>query len=267
MPRIVPYTKNRDAIYDLLSRAKRFHCTSTSIHELDVTALLDALARRRATGRRISFVAALVKATSLTLARHPRLNHHLFHGPLRKYEVDFEQIACNLIMLRRAESGEKILLPVIIDDSDAKSVDDIQDVIDYHQRTPLAELPQIQGIEKMKKLPRIAMRAFSYMCRADHRFYRKFFGTYGLSPLLVETEDGVVEGKLGVPGHSVANTCTAFFPAGVSDEPRVIDGQLATRKVLSMMLAVDHYLVDGHDGLLAVRDLAGLLASPSALGV
>jgi hypothetical protein len=111
------------------------------------------------------------------------------------------------------------------------------------------------------------MRAFSYKCRSDHRFYRKFFGTYGLSPLLAEGERGVVEHSLGVPTHSVANTCTAFFPAAIADQPRVVDGQVVPRKVMSMMVAIDHYLVDGFDGFRAVHYLSHLLQRPDRLGL
>jgi hypothetical protein len=267
MARVVPFSKNRDAIYDLLTRAKTFHATVTSIHEFDVTALLAALDRRRAAGKPISVVAAVVKATALVVAAHPRLNHHLFHGLVRKYEVDFEDIACNLIMLRTADNGERILLPLIVDRADQRPIDDIQEVIDYHLRTPLHELPQIQGIEKMKKLPRVAMRAFSYLCRSNHRFYRKFFGTYAVSPLIAENQHGVIEGRLGIATTAYTNTCAGFFPTAVSSEPRVIDGQVVPRKIMSMMIALDHYLVDGHDAVLATRDLAALLAEPARLGL
>src|SRR5690606_32360844 len=80
----VPYSKNREAIHDLLTRAKRYHCNSHSVHELDAEPLLSALRLRREAGRPVRFHAYLVKATSLLMKRFPRLNHHLFHTPLGK---------------------------------------------------------------------------------------------------------------------------------------------------------------------------------------
>lgn len=266
MARIVPFTKNRDTIYDFLTRAKRFHATATSVNEIDVTALVAALARRREVGPRVSFLCALVKATGLLMQRYPRLNHHLFHGVLRKYEVDFEEIVCTLIVLRKYQR-ELVILPVNIQAPHERALDDIEAEIRHHRTAPLAELPQFRGLQQMKKLPRPAMRAFSYLCRSNHRFYRKFFGTYGISPLLVENDDGVIEDRPGFPTTTWANTCAAFIPAGVADHPRVIDGEIAVRKMLTMMIALDHYLVDGHDGFMALRYLSKLLGDPERLGL
>jgi hypothetical protein len=266
MTRTVPFSRNRDTIYDFLSRAKRFHCTITSLHEIDVTELSVSLARCRAAGRPVSFLAAFVKATGMTIARYPRLNHHLFHGLWRKVVVDFEEIVCTLIVLRK-DAGELSLLPVNIDRPHERSVEDITDLIAHHRRSPLESLPQFQGIQKMKKLPRPAMHVFSFLCRSNPRFYRKFFGTYGVSPLLMEDDDGVIEGRPGAPTGAFANTCTAFIPAAVADHPRVVDGAVVVRKMLTTLMALDHYLVDGHDGFLAVRHLDKLLGEPARLGL
>ena len=264
MAKRVPFSKNRETIYDFLARAKRFHATCTSVHEIDVTDLLERTAARGADGKPPGFLAHLVRATGLVMARYPRLNHHLFHGPLGKYEVDFEEIVCTLIVLRKHER-ELVLLPVNIARPHERSVDDLADEIHQLRKAPLESLPQFQGIQKMKRLPRPAMHLFSYLCRSNHRFYRKFFGTYGISPLLVENDDGVVEGRPGTPTSVYTNTCTAFLPATVGDAVVVVDGQPMTRKMLTMMLAIDHYLADGHDGFMAIRYLDKLLGDPSRL--
>lgn len=267
MSKIIPYTKNREAIYDLLSRAKRFHCTLSTNLDIDVTDLMAALDRARAAGRQVGFIAALVKATSLTLKRQPRLNYHLFHGLFGKYQVDFEEICCQLIMLRDGPDGEKILLPILIDRSHELTIEEIQAIILHNQRAPLAELPQVQAIERMKKLPRLIMKWFSYKCRSDHKFYRKYFGTYGLSPLIIEDEGVVKEHVLGRSGHIVANVCSAFFPFSVGDQPTVFDGQVVSRKIMSLMFAGDHYLIDGHDLFTAAHYLRLLCQHPGRLGL
>lgn len=265
--RVVPFTKNREAIYDLLARAKRFHATLSTNLDFDVTELLEAIARGRAAGRQVGFLAALVKATGLVLRRHPRLNHHLFHGLFRKVEVDFEEIACQIVILRQAPHGEKVLLPVVIPGSDALSVDEIQAILHHHQTAPLETLPQIAAVERYKRLPRALMKVFSYKCRSDPRFYRRYFGTYAISPLLVE-EDGIVkESVLCRSAHSISNVCCAFFPLAVGDQPAVVDGQVTSRKILSIMMACDHYLVDGHDLFFAGHYLRLLLERPGRLGL
>gem|GEM_PF-2218293 len=266
MAKVVPFTNNREVIYGLLKRARRHHCTCSSQHDIDITDLLETLDQYRNRGERVSLNACLIRATSLMLERYPRLNHHLFHGLVRKYEVDFEQICCNVIMLRR-ENREAILLPVLIENSNQLSVRQIDEILDYHQRTPLEQLPQIQGIQKMKRLPKVALKAFSYLARSNHRFYRKFFGTYGYSSMLLEGDDGVRLGDNGAVAQSAANTATGFLPASVVERPVVIDGEIVVRKMLTITVLMDHYVVDGHDIFLATRYLTKLLREPVRLGL
>jgi hypothetical protein len=266
MTRRVPFTKNRETIYEFLSRAKRFHATSTSINEIDVTALCAHLDERRAAGNPATFLAHFVRATGLMMKRYPRLNHHLFHTPLGKREIDFEEIVCTLVLTRKHER-ELILLPVNIEAPHDRSVDDIDRFISHHRKAPLEELPQFRGFQQMKKMPRPALRLFSYLCRSNPTFYRKFFGTYGISPMLSEGDDGVFEGSRGVPTMAYANTCTAFIPATVADHARVVDGKIVARRIFTLMVAVDHYLADGADGYMAMRYLDKLMSDPARLAL
>ena len=266
MARIVPFTKNREVIYDLLKRARRNHCTCSSQHHIDVTRLMNVLDHYRATGNPVTMNACLIRATSLLLRRFPRLNHHLFHGVLRKYEVDFEQICCNVIMLRR-DGDELVLLPLLIERSDQLTVQEIDEVLEFNKRTPLQELPQVQGMQKLKRMPRLAIKAFSFMARSNHRFYRKFFGTYGYSTMLMDGKDGLKLGHHGIASQSAANTCTGFLPCSVSEKPVVVEGEIVVRKILELTMLMDHYLVDGHDVLRATAYLTELLSDPALLGL
>lgn len=260
MTRVLALTKNREAIYDLLTRAKRFHCPISGTFEYDVTDLLAAIESARAAGRRVGLAACLVRATSLVLERHPRLNRHLFHGLFRKYEVEFDEIACNLVVMRENERGERMLFPVVIPESNRRSLEEIEETIRRHKETPLDELPQMAAIRRMERLPRVALKYFSYKVRSDWRFYRRYFGTYGLSSL-------VARGWGGVAGHTVANTASTFFPGTIAERPCARDGQVMVRQVMHLMLVVDHYLVDGHDVLDAAKCLRDLLERPAAIGL
>ena len=266
MPKVTRLSKNRETIYDFLARAKRFHATVTSVHELDVTALLEAIARRRAASEPASFLAAFVKATGMVLARYRRLNRHLFHALGAKYEVEWDEIVCTLVVLRK-EAGELILLPANLEAPHERTVAELETEIRRLRRSPLGELEEFRGMQRLKQLPRAAMRGFSFLCRSHHGFYRRYFGTYGVSPLLQENDGGVIDSGVGVPTSIFANTCVAFLPASVADQPRVVGGEIVPRKVLTMMLGLDHFLVDGHDGFLAVRYLEKLLTEPDRLGL
>jgi hypothetical protein len=58
--RVVPFGPNRELVYGLLTRAKRFHAPITIVVKLDVTELLAALEREPDDARRISLLAYLV---------------------------------------------------------------------------------------------------------------------------------------------------------------------------------------------------------------
>ena len=155
--KVVPFTKNREVIYDLLTRAKRFHCSITTTWEFEVSALEAARREVSVDGRPLGLTACLIKATSLVLARYPRLNHHLFHGLFRKYEVAFDTIRCNLVVVRKGPEGERILLPLIFERSDALSVVEIQEQINHHRFTKLEDLPQFQAFTGSLLIPLTAL--------------------------------------------------------------------------------------------------------------
>ncbi len=258
--RIVPFTNNRQAIYDLLTRAKRFHCPVSGVLELDVTELLAAIERARGAGRSVGLVGCLVRATALLLKRYPRLNHHLFHGLFRKREVAFDSIDCNLVVMREGEGGEQLLFPVVLRGADALTLEEIQATIRHHKTAPLDSLPQMEAIRKIERAPRLALRWFSYKVRSDHRFYLRYFGTYGLSSL-------ITRGWGPVAGHAIANTGSSFFPGTLSDRALVIEGKVVVRKVLHFMIVADHYILDGLDVMAACEHLRELVTEPGRLGL
>jgi len=266
MTKIVPFTKYRNGVYYLLKRAKRFHSTTCSVINFDITELMEARRILKSSGNGVSIHSCLVKATSLVLERYPRLNHHLFHGLFGKYEVDFEEISCNLIMLRR-ESGEQVLIPVVIERSNELSISEIDKIIRYHLTTPLSELPEIAAFLKVRWMPDLAMKWISYKLRSDHRFYRRYFGTYGYSPLIAENDLEVKEDQLGFATSIVANVCTAFHPCAVGDTPIFVEGKVVPRKTLTMTVSGDHYLIDAHEGMMAMRYMRKLIGNPVLLGL
>ena len=260
MTQIVPFTANRHAIYDLLTRAKRFHCSVGATFEFDVTDLLAAIKTTRQQGRPVNLTACLVRATGMVLEKYPRFNHHMFHGLLRKYEAAFDEISCTLVMARRDEQGERILFPVVVRRSNEMTLDEVGAFIKEHRQTPIAELPQMAAFRKLEGYPRLLLRWISYKARSDHRFYLKYFGTYGLSSL-------VKRGWGGVAGHSLANTAAAFLPGTITERPVVRNGEVTVRTIMNMMVIVDHYILDGLDVVEGIGYLNRLLTKPEQLGL
>lgn len=260
MVRIVPISKNRFFVIDLLTRARKFHCPITTAWQFDVTKLDAARRAVIVNGKPLSMTACLIKATGMVLKAHPRFNHHLFTGLFRRYEVEFDTISCTLIVMRKGNLGERILLPLLIEQCDTRSVCDIQDIIDHHRYGRLEDLPQFAMIERLKRLPRFALSWFSYKARSDHNFYRRHFGTYGMSEMAV--------GSFGPRGgHVIANTASAFVIGPLFDLLQPVSGKTETRKMQGVTLIADHYILDGIDILRGMRTLERLLLNPERIGL
>jgi pyruvate/2-oxoglutarate dehydrogenase complex dihydrolipoamide acyltransferase (E2) component len=109
-------------------------------------------------------------------------------------------------------------------------------------------------------MPRLALSWFSYKTRSDHRFYRKYFGTYGISEMAV--------GSFGPRGgHVVANTATAFVIGPLFDAPETENEQIVMREKQGITLISDHFVLDGVDILEGMRTLERLFRDPARLGL
>ena len=61
----------------------------------------------------------------------------------------------------------------------------------------------------------------------------------------------------GVSGSGVSNAASGFVPATIRALPRVVDGEIAIRQVMTLGLVADHYLLDGVDidgGMTTLRE-------------
>jgi pyruvate/2-oxoglutarate dehydrogenase complex dihydrolipoamide acyltransferase (E2) component len=254
--RELPFTKNRQLISDMLTRARRFHAPVTGSLELDVT---DTRARLRAEtreGSRVGLVPYLVCATARVVRAHPVLKRHLFttwYG--RKREIEFDSISCTLIVARKSKDGESILFPLVIRDVDRLSIGEIAAIIADHRDRPIEELPQFQAMERIKRLPGLALTWVSYKARSDPRFYLEHFGTYGLSSLI---DVGGAMNAMAVD----ANTAIAFLPSSLKKRPWVHQGKVVPREILNVSLVVDHNLVDGGESLRISHTVRDLIEKP-----
>jgi pyruvate/2-oxoglutarate dehydrogenase complex dihydrolipoamide acyltransferase (E2) component len=230
----------------------------TGVYDFDVTDTVRRLDEQRAGGRRISLTAVLVKATALLMERHPRMNHHVFRRWFRHVEVEFDHVSCTLAVQRAGPDGEEILFPVLIRDANRLSLEEIFEIIRHHKQEDLAKLPQIAAFERIKRMSWLALKYFSYKARSDPAFYEKYFGSYGLSSL-------VAGGAGGVALTALANTGSAFLPAALRDKPWAADGRVVVRRILTIAIVADHYLLDGMDIVRGMQDLREMLEKPVLL--
>ena len=251
------FSKQRLVVYDLLNRAKRHHCTVTGAFEWDVTDTLDRISALQASGDPISLTSFMVKATATILERHPRLNDRVFYGMRGPRRVRFDEISCNLVLLREGQAGQQLIMPVVLRHVNRRTIHEISQEIHELQTQPLEALAPMKMRSKLKRVPRMALRFFDYKVRTDPGFYEKRFGTYALSALLHHDS--------GAIGGTPVTTQTCFYPTNIQQRPVVRDGEIVIRQMMLFGLAVDHFIVDGLESLTAARELKTLIEDPSEL--
>ncbi len=228
-----------------------------------MTELFAALAAAKVRGEQAGFTAAVAKATALVVARHPNLKQHLFHGVLGKRPAaEYEGVNCAMMVQRTDARGEDVLFAATLRDADRRTIADLHVQIDRYKRAPLDELPEYQALARLQKIPAPLRTLLSYKLRSSADFYEKTIGaTYGVSAYC---------GAARVPittGHALAPMACSFFVGTATDRPWVVGGQIVVRKILSLSMTVDHYLVDGVEAVQVLSELGEKLASPALLGL
>jgi pyruvate/2-oxoglutarate dehydrogenase complex dihydrolipoamide acyltransferase (E2) component len=259
---VVKLTPQRELVYHAMQRGQRFHACISGACDIDVSDLMSLRQEKKKHGEKLNFTAAIVKATGMAMAKHPRFNRQLFHGMFRPYEVCYDRVVCGLIVVRMAEDGEQIVFSAAIHDPDTLSVAEIAAKIRYYQTTPLAELPEYAAFRRALGVPSIVRTWMSYKIRSDHVFNKKILpATY----MVTSFSTGVR--SPGYATQAITPYCASFIPGTLADKPWVVDGSIQIRKVLSLCLVGDHHLVDGAECAQLMTTTASYLATPAKLGL
>lgn len=249
-----PFTAHRRVVHDLLQRARDDHATVSGCFEWDFTDTRAALQARRAEKRTVSLAAYMVKATALTLRRHPSLNARLFSGIRGKRIVRWDQVSCNLLMARRGLDGEMTVFPLVIRDADTLTVEEIDGEIDAVRDAKAKDLPQLQALVKLETTPRPLVMLHQHLLRTNPSYFIERYGTYALSVLAHEGLGGV--------SMTPISPSTTFYPGAQQDKPVVRSGEIVIRRMMTFGMAVDHFVVDGMEVMRGARKLKRLVEEP-----
>jgi len=249
--------KNREYIYHFLNRMKKYNCPIAINCEFDVTDTLAAIEKQREQGRDVGLIALLTKATAKAIEKHPRFNDRIYHTLLGKRVVSYDQITCGMLVEREAPEGEYILLPLNIHDAPNLTIEEIHRKIRDYKTKPLEEIKAYRQLTKLHRMPRWLIPLVHFLMRTHPRYTGKTGNTYAISSVIQENGAAIA----GVaPAYK-----TTFFPFNVLDEPRAYKGEIVIRKVLRMMISVDHYLIDGMDLFRSSGTLKDYLEDPTIL--
>jgi len=252
-----PLSNNRVFIYHLLKRMLRFNCPMSATFHFDVTDLYKVIKGLKKKGYSIGIVSSLVKATSLSIEKFPRMNNRIFHTLLGKKEVSYDSINCGLAVTRIDPMGEEVIVPLILKGSNKLSIQEIHKQIKDNKTLPIENLESYEWLQKSRRLPRFLIPFVHYLFRSYPKFSAKNSSTFAISSIMAENSSLV-------SSHAPANQ-TTFFPISLKDQAVVHNGEVKPRKVLAVTFCVDHFLVDGMDVQRCGNFLKKLLENPDNL--
>lgn len=250
-------SSNRAFIFHFIRRALRYHSPITACLRIDVTDTLERIDTCRAEGQAVSLISYITLASAKTIEAHPRLNQRIYHGLFRKTVATFDHITAGLLVARREDGGEEVLIPLMIRDTNTRSLEEIHDIIEDAKTGPLNQAGSYQSLKKLRRLPKFLIGFAQFLSRTSPRYGEKRFATYGLSS--VTTRDSPAIG-----GHTVASR-TTFFPGNIREEVLAVNGEPAVRKTFFIGLSVDHFMVDGMDLQRAVSTFQSFMENPDTL--
>ena len=251
--RIEPFSPRRQGTVDYMRTAGR----RSNVHgliEVDVTE-----ARRRIdtieaeTGESLSFTAFLVFCLAQALDTHPHVNAYRdWRGRVHV----FEDVDVN-VLVETTVDGERMGVPHVVRRANERSVRSIHDEIraaqesqDPTELSPWAKL----GL----RLPGFLRRLVWRLPRWFPRRWKDLAGTVAVTAVGMFGEGG---------GWAVSPTDSTLqvTVGGISEKPRVVDGEIVTRELLALTVTFDHDVVDGAPATRLAQGLGERIEDASGL--
>ncbi len=247
-----PLLKIRRAYVDALAAGRRKH-TIHGLVSVDVTIPRRDMRARDRAGRPVSFTAFVVRAVARAVEADRMIHAYRRHNRL----VLFDDVDVNT-QVEVELAGQTIPKSVVVRAANRKSVETITDEIrsaqhqrDEHDRFYRAMLA---FVSMPRPIRRLAWRAVM----ANPAWFKRLGGTVGLSSIGMFGPGG----GWGIP---IALPTLMITVGGITTEPRLRDGTLEERELLSLTISVDHDIVDGAPAARFVRRLTELIETGDGL--
>ncbi len=205
------------------------------------------------TGERLSFTAFLTFCLAHAIDDHPEINAYRdWRGRVHV----FDEVDVN-VLVETTIRGERIGVPHVIRGANRRSVRSLHDEIRSAQESPdpteLSRWGQV-GL----RLPGFARRLIWRLPQWFPRRWKDVAGTVAITAV----------GMFGGGGGwaiSPTNYTLQLTVGGISEKPRLVDGELESRELLDLTVTFDHDVVDGAPATRFVRRLTELVEDASGL--
>lgn len=224
--------------------------------ELDVT---EARRRLRAveeeTGEDLSFTAFLVHCLGQAINEHPEINAYRdWRGRLHVFEeVDVA------LLVEVAADGERLGVPRLLRAANRRSLRSLHEEIRAAQADD--DPTDLSRVSKAAlRLPGVLRRLVWRLPQWLPRRWKSVAGTVAVTSVGMFAEGG---------GWAVSptNYTVQLTVGGISEKPRVVDGEVANREILHLTVTFDHDVIDGAPATRFVQRLAELVEDAHGIEV
>ncbi len=223
--------------------------------EVDVSEPWRIIRASRRTGRKVSFLAWLIKTTADCVAQHPPVAGA--NRPGRNRVVVFDDVDISIVVEKEVD-GVPVPLPYVIRQAEKKTLFQIQDEIEAartqtvedergyvlgQQRSPV-------GMKWFVRLPQwLRLLLFRAVFLNHPRRTKEAMGS------VMITTVGLVGHTHGwILPYSMHPLCLAF--GSINEQPLVHKGSIEPGQVLHLAALVDHDVIDGAPAARFIDDLA-----------
>lgn len=213
--------------------------------EIDVTEPRERIRTiAQETGTKLSFTAFLVVCLATTVAEQPHVQRYRdWRGRIHTFEgVDVN------VLIERESDGERIGIPHVIRDADRRTVRSIHDEI---RRVKAGSSDRLGGSPSRLAgyLPGFLRRQVWRLPQLFPRRWQRLAGSVAVTSVgMFGTRNGWA--------ISPTNYTLQLTVGGIGTKPRLIDGELRPRELLSLTATFDHDVVDGAPAARFVKRLS-----------
>jgi pyruvate/2-oxoglutarate dehydrogenase complex dihydrolipoamide acyltransferase (E2) component len=221
--------------------------------DVDVTVASRLLAGQEPPGSLTAFVVASVARAA---AAHPEVHaYRNWRGQLvNHHHVDVAT------MVEISTRQGPFAIPHVLRDADVRGVPELTAELRRVKREPSTS-PSGRWLDRAApaatRIPGTVPAMYAVMARSVTA--RQRIGTVAVTAV------GMFAGGGGFGITPLSLMSLEVIVGGMSQRPRIVDGQVAVREVLDLTLAIDHNVVDGAPAARFTADFRGLLESAAVI--
>lgn len=233
MSRVMRFPRDRRHTYFFLERARE-NAPIFLDTDVDMSNLRRLRESAKQNGNNVSYITYLIKVISEVIAKYPRANSSV-KSSLIPSMVLYDRVVAKFT-LDKTGFGERLVLSALVEDSDKKSIDEIQKEIDLYKAANYEDSQAFAAVRKLNALPFVLGRRLYGFVLAKLGKRQQIQGSFTVTSL----------------GHSRVNsffpisaTTLAFGVGAMKDSAVVVNGEVVIRPMMRLSMVFDHRAIDG----------------------